>query len=317
MGGELRVESEVGVGSTFTFDAVLATSSDRRLPTSAGASELAGKAVLIVDDNATNRRVLDVVLTSWAMSCTQVATPAAALALLSTGCRVDVAVLDMNMPDMDGRELAQAMRRLPTGRDLPLILLTSLQSRPALADRSLFAATLTKPARSGALSEKLVEALAPSRAAMHAVETAGGRRTNDGPAVVPSLQVLLAEDNPVNQKVAQLILAKLGYRVDSVSNGLEALHAVRSGRYDVVLMDVQMPVLDGIEATRAIRADVAPDRQPHIIAMTASVLIEDEAACRQAGMDSYLTKPIRPHELGEVLARITRPPTGVSRPDPA
>jgi CheY-like chemotaxis protein len=223
----------------------------------------------------------------------------------------------MNMPDMDGRELAQAMRRLPTGRDLPLILLTSLQSRPALADRSLFAATLTKPARSGALSEKLVEALAPSRAAMHAVETAGGRRTNDGPAVVPSLQVLLAEDNPVNQKVAQLILAKLGYRVDSVSNGLEALHAVRSGRYDVVLMDVQMPVLDGIEATRAIRADVAPDRQPHIIAMTASVLIEDEAACRQAGMDSYLTKPIRPHELGEVLARITRPPTGVSRPDPA
>jgi PAS domain S-box-containing protein len=314
MGGGLEVESEVGVGSTFTFDAVLAVSTDRRPPTSAGASELMGKSALIVDDNATNRRVLEVVLRSWGMSCTQAATPAAALALLSAGRQVDVAVLDMHMPDMDGQELARAVRRLPTGRDLPLILLTSLQSRPVLADRSLFAATLTKPARSSLLCEKLLEALAPSRAAMHAVETAGGRRTGDGPAVGPSLRVLLAEDNPVNQKVAQLVLAKLGYRVDSVSNGLEALEAVRSGGYDVVLMDVQMPVLDGIEATRAIRAGLAPERQPHIIAMTASVLIEDEAACLEAGMDSYLTKPIRPQELGEALGRITRQTAGVGRP---
>ena len=315
MGGSLVVESEVGVGSTFTFDAVLATSSDRRLPTTAGAGELAGTTVLIVDDNATNRRVLEVVLSSWGMSCTQVATPAAALALLAAGRQFDVAVLDMHMPEMDGQQLARAMRGLPTGRDVPLILLTSLQSRPALADRSLFAATLTKPARSSVLCERLLEVLVPSRAAMLAVETAGGTRAGDGPAVASTLRVLLAEDNPVNQKVAQLVLAKLGYRVDSVSNGLEALLAVRSGGYDVVLMDVQMPVLDGIEATRAIRAEVAPDHQPHIIAMTASALIEDEAACREAGMDSYLTKPIRPHELGEALARVVRPPAGASRPD--
>ncbi len=119
----------------------------------------------------------------------------------------------------------------------------------------------------------------------------------------------------MNQKVAQLVLAKLGYRVDSVSNGLEAFHAVRGGGYDVVLMDVQMPVLDGIAATRAIRADVELDRQPHIIAMTASVLIEDEAACRAAGMDSYLTKPIRPQELDEAAgehrpATCEREPSG-------
>ena len=138
------------------------------------------------------------------------------------------------------------------------------------------------------------------------IETAGGRRRHDGPPVADispeSLRILLAEDNPVNQRVAQLMLTKLGHRVDTVSNGLEAVEAVRRAAYDVVLMDVQMPEMDGIQATEVIRAELAADQQPPIIALTAGVLADDRAACIQAGMNSYLCKPIRADELAAALA---------------
>ncbi len=316
MGGGLQVISQPGTGSTFTFTALLHGASERRLPpTRKPASSLAGKAALVVDDNATNRRVLQLLLQGWGVRCTEAATPAAALGLLRAGCQVDVAVLDLEMPEMDGSQLARAIRALPGGRRLPLVLLSSLQYRLTPDDDALFVAALTKPAKSSLLHEKLLAALAPTDAALAAVESGGGSRREDAPAVTtPRLRVLLAEDNPVNQKVAQLMLTKLGHRVDTVSNGLEAVQAVRRLAYDVVLMDVQMPVMDGLAATRMIRTELPADRQPPVVALTANVLTENQASAAAAGMDGYLTKPVRAEQLRAVLDHV---PVHVATPSPA
>ena len=308
MGGELGVESAPGQGSTFTFTSVLAGSTERRAP----AGSLSGKSALVVDDNDTNRRMLQRLLTGWGMSCTDVATPAAAIELLNAGSSFEVAVLDMDMPQMNGVQLASAFVELPTGRHLPLVLLSSLQWRPEAADRSLFSATLTKPARSSLLREKLLAALAPAEATLQSLETAGGLRGGDGPVIGQApLRILYAEDNAVNQRVGQIMLAKLGHRVDTVTDGRQAVAAVRAQRYDVVLMDVQMPTMDGLQATRQIRAELPAERQPQIVAIIASVLIADREACAEAGMDDYLAKPVREQELRSALSR-GRPPATVT-----
>jgi PAS domain S-box-containing protein len=297
MGGDLEVVSVPGVGSVFTFTAVLGSAADSRQQPP---GSLAGKTVLVVDDNTANRRVLRELVRGWGMVCTDVATPEAALDLVSAGRGFDVALLDMLMPRMDGQQLGGKLRATAAGRGLPLVLLTSLHAAPP-ASRTLFAATLAKPVKSSALRACLLTVLAPVEAAME-VRAAGGRRTSDLPEVADRpLRVLLAEDNPVNQKVGQLMLAKLGQQVDTVGSGLEAVLAVRAGLYDVVLMDVQMPDMDGLEATRLIRTTVSADRQPQIVAMTASALVEDRAACTGAGMDAYLSKPVRTEELNAVL----------------
>ena len=264
-----------------------------------------GKSVLVVDDNASARRVMRSVVKGWGATCTPVATPAAALALLSSGERFDVAVLDLYMPAMDGRQLGEAIRKLPTGGDLPLILLTNSVWQAGPQDERLFAATLTKPANDDILRERVLAAVSPFEAAVAAIETAGGHRREDGPPVATtSLRILLAEDNPINQRVEQLMLAKLGHEVDTVSNGLEAVEAVRQGSYDVVLMDVQMPHMDGLRATEIIRAELAADAQPSIVALTANSLRNDWAACARAGMNALLSKPIRTEELGTALVQV-------------
>ncbi|GAA3140797.1 hypothetical protein GCM10010466_34790 [Planomonospora alba] len=318
MGGDLEVASEVGAGSTFTLTAVLAGCPECPEPEPPPtAVELAGRAALVVDDNATNRHVLRLQLTGWGMGCTDVGSPGEAVELLASGRAYDVALLDMHMPEMDGEQLAAALRDLPAGRDLPLVLLTSVHWRARGGQQNLFDAVLTKPARSTVLKEKVSGAIARKEAAAPGTEAAGGPREE---AVAGSaarrgvLEVLLAEDNPVNQKVAQLMLARLGHRVDTVGNGMEAVEAVRRTSYDVILMDVHMPEMDGLEATRRIRAE-QPEARPYIVALTASVLGEDQEACRDAGMDDYLAKPVRAHELGELLERV-RPVSGTA-PAPA
>ncbi|HEX8497177.1 MAG TPA: response regulator, partial [Actinomycetales bacterium] len=255
-----------------------------------------------------------------------VAEPAEALRLLAAGATFDAAILDMHMPQMDGAQLARALRALPTGRDLPLLLLTSLQSRLEADDRARFVATITKPARTAVLHEKLLLAVAPVEAVLAQVEASGGRRELDPPAVdvpaatgapaqgSPTLRILLAEDNLVNQKVTEMMLARHGHRIDIVGNGLEALEAVQRFGYDLVLMDMRMPELDGLQATRQIRSQVPSERQPLIVALTANALSEDQAACREAGMDHFLSKPIRAGELAAVLSLVDAGPARPARP---
>ncbi|GAA3303036.1 response regulator [Dactylosporangium vinaceum] len=289
MGGDLTVSSRAGVGSTFTLTAVLKISPTP--PSRAVASgDLTGRRALIVDDNAANRRVLRAQLAGWGMECVAAPTPGEALALAESD-RFDVALLDMHMPDMDGADLAARLRPLA---DIPMILLSSVNAHADRDRLGRFAAVLSKPARAAALQSTLARVLNGGP------ESSAAQDVSVVPPVRP-LRILVAEDNQVNQTVATMMLAKLGHRADVAANGAEALEAVRRVQYDVVLMDVQMPVLDGLDATRRIRAELAPDRQPYIIALTASALIEDRAACEAAGMDDYLTKPMRPTDLSAVL----------------
>jgi signal transduction histidine kinase/DNA-binding response OmpR family regulator len=305
MGGDITVDSAAGVGSTFTATVAMHACGGDTVDTDPATARLSGRSALIVDDNDTNRRVLRAQLASWGVRCTGASSAAEALELITAGARYDVAVLDMHMPDTDGIALAESLRELPAGKDLPLILLSSVTTRPGtLRDRG-FAAVLSKPARISTLYSTLTRVLSDGTASTER------RRGHSGIRVAtPStrLRVLLAEDNHVNQKVAQLLLDRLGHRVDTVGNGLEAVAAVLSRDYDVVLMDLQMPELDGLEATRRIRREVPADRQPQIVAMTASVLLEDREACRDAGMNDYLAKPVRANDLAAVLAPL-RPAT--------
>ncbi|MFG1922322.1 response regulator [Cryptosporangium sp. NPDC048952] len=305
MGGDLRVTSEVGVGTTFTFTVRLAAPADRRV--ASVPAGLAGKSVLIVDDNPAVRRIVATRLASSGMRWTEADSAEAAMLALTDGIAYDVALIDGTLPGTDGVRLARRMRSLPAGRELPLVLLAGATGQPDLTGDALFAAVLTKPLRPTVLASTLGRLLDPSLVDV-------GRRSV-APVAARRLRVLLAEDNPINQQVAQLIVEKLGHRIDTVGNGQEAVEALARTQYDAVLMDVQMPVLDGLEATRRIRASVPGGRQPHIIAMTASVLVEDQAACRAAGMDSYLPKPVRATALAAALAAVgATDPAAVAAP---
>ncbi len=323
LGGDLRADSEPGRGTTFTFTSVMQIGPERRndAQTEALAASLSGRVALVVDDNATNRRVLQLLIQQWGMNCVEADGPAAAIEIVAGGRRVDVAVLDMHMPDLDGASLAQRLRDLPAGRDVPMVMLTSVDWHPPAGD-DLFAVSLTKPVRAKLFRSALEKVLAPVESMLNEVESVGGRREADPePVLEPqtSLKILLAEDNVVNQQVAQLMLVRLGHRVDIVSDGSEAVEAIGRAAYDVVLMDVHMPGMDGLEATRRIRAQApAGRRDVPIVALTASAMAEDRDACLEAGMDAVLTKPVRQQELAEILTRSRRrPPVGpgpVDRP---
>jgi len=296
MGGTIWVESEVGTGSTFHM-AVPADEAQVPARTSApeGLAALRGKRVLIVDDNATNREIVSRQARSWAMRPLAVEHPSEALALIEAGQPFDIAVLDMQMPEMDGLSLARAIRR--HRRELPLVLVTSLGGLPEARAATEFAAQLTKPLRASQLFDALMSVFAEDA---RTPEAAGG---GDGKPVASSLRILLAEDNAVNQKLALRLLERLGYHADVAWNGVEVLEALERQSYDVVLMDVQMPELDGLDATRRIHESRPPDARPHIVAMTANAMREDRDACFAAGMDDYVAKPIRPDELAEALRR--------------
>lgn len=293
MGGDITVDSTPGAGATFTFTARLRRSTEQEQPAPVPA-QLPGTRALVVDDNETNRRILRAQLEGWGMEVVDHGDPREALlAVLTDGLDADIAVLDMHMPGMDGAALARGLRGAHGWERVPLVLLTSLGEQVKEV-RSLGMRQLTKPVKAAALRDALAVALGAS--------SSRDGRLPDAADLAP-LRLLVAEDNEVNRKVAGLMLGRLGQRPDIVANGQEALEAVRRTAYDLVLMDVQMPVMDGLEATRRIRAELPPERQPRIVAMTANALVEHQAQSIEAGMDDHLAKPVRTEDLVAVLAR--------------
>jgi PAS domain S-box-containing protein len=305
MGGRIGVTSEVGAGSEFRFT-IRAPAAEALVPSRRDLSgvqpSLRGKRVLVVDDNATNRRILTSHLGAWGMLARATASPLEALAWIRAGERFDAGVLDMHMPEMDGIELARAIREQPVGASMPLILFTSLGRREARAEKEGFAAYLHKPIKPSQLFDALASVLAEQP--VH-VAPRGVARVELDPDMARRhpLRILLAEDNVVNQKVALRLLGQLGYRADVAANGLEAIDAVARQTYDVVLMDVQMPELDGLGASREINQRWPGDRRPRIVAMTANALQGDRELCEAAGMDDYVAKPVRVEELVAALGR--------------
>ncbi|MFC6286429.1 response regulator [Nocardioides sp. GCM10027113] len=295
MGGELSVESRPGQGSTFLLtlpDTAYHGQLEREHePT----TSVAGKRVLVVDDNETNRKVLSYQLATWDMTCRCTGDPQEALRWLRDGERFDVAVIDYQMPGLDGIGFAGVLRRLQLPEPPPLVLSTSLGEQRA-RDVTSFAAVVTKPVKSSALHDALATALAGPT-------VRDGRPPLPGAPARQHLRVLVVEDNLVNQKLAVRVLEKMGFRPDVAANGVEALQSVDRQRYDVLLMDVQMPEMDGLEATRQIRARAG--HQPYIIAMTANAFSEDRQECLEAGMDEYLSKPLRRDALARMLIALS------------
>ncbi|MDP3671334.1 MAG: response regulator [Telluria sp.] len=305
MGGRMWVESEVGVGSTFSFT-IVAEASGSRLAQSflqESSSALSGKRLLIVDDNSTNRRILVKQSLLWGMVPSAAASAIEALDFVRHGHAFDVAILDMSMPEMDGMGLAKEIRRYRSAQALPLIMLTSLAHRPrdVKLAQVQFAAYLNKPIKSTALFDVLLHAMRiEPLAARQRPAALEGRLADQLP-----LKILVAEDNVVNQKVVQQLLKHLGYRADVVANGVEALDALERQNYDVVLMDVQMPEMDGLEATRRLRARYGERALPRVIAMTANAMPGDRERCLAAGMDAYVAKPIELDDIRRVLMTVT------------
>ena len=305
MGGRMWVESEMGRGSTFFFTVNVAAQGSRPRPWLAPArGHLGGRHMLVVDDNATNRRILTDVASGWGMTVRAAHSGAEALSWLREGEVFDVAVLDMHMPLMDGASLAREIRKLRGADALPLVLLSSIGAKEEVDDQTLFAIYLTKPAKPNQLFEALCslfkdDAGAERPLSIHPFVATPANASSSRPE-----RLLMAEDNVINQKVALLMLSKLGYRADLAADGVEAVTAVRRQRYDIILMDVQMPEMDGLAASRRIN-ELFPERanRPWIIALTANAMQGDREACIAAGMDDYISKPIKIEDLTTALDR--------------
>ncbi|WP_299142224.1 GAF domain-containing protein [uncultured Tateyamaria sp.] len=265
-------------------------------------SELVGKRIMVVDDNATNLKVLSLQTGKWGAVTEGFLNPQDAVAVLKDGTQYDLAVLDMHMPQMDGIALAKAIRAL--GNAMPLVLFSSLGIRDETAEGDLFAAHLTKPLRQSHLFDTLITLFAPKEITTKKARRPAKPVSDPEMAQNHPLRILLAEDNLVNQKLAIRLLEQMGYRADLASNGVEALESVARQTYDVVLMDVQMPEMDGLEAARQLNRIYTKDR-PKIIAMTANAMQGDREMCLEAGMDDYIAKPIRVDVLTQALLNTT------------
>ncbi|MBD1891924.1 response regulator [Coleofasciculus sp. FACHB-SPT9] len=308
MAGQMWVESEVGRGSTFYFTIVV-----RDFPgcplveLDAVQPQLAGKRLLIVDANVTSRQILILQTQSWGMMPKATESGAQALNWLRQGERFDMVILDRQILGMDALSLATEIRSFPNAQALPVVMLTTYGKEPGgkQLDRVKFATFLNKPIKQSQLYNTLSDLLVREPIKVHRAPFTFPEFQLPFAESLP-LRILVAEDNRVNQKVALHILQQLGYRADVVNNGLEVLESLRGQPYDLLLLDVQMPEMDGLETSRNIcQKELATDgsAKPWIIAMTANVMQGDRETCLEAGMDDYISKPLRKEELVQALLR--------------
>jgi signal transduction histidine kinase/HPt (histidine-containing phosphotransfer) domain-containing protein len=310
LGGKIWVESDAGKGSNFHFTISARASAATAPPAwQAPQPQLAGKRLLVIEDNATNRHLITQRGQQWGMTVETAENSSDGLARLAQGDLFDAVIADWQMPDKDGLTLAEEIRQQLSGRCVPLIALAAPrpggeQVHPLPGSVAVF---VHKPIRPAQLLEALCRAMS--------VNIQREKKAPATPTLDPDLarrlplRLLLADDNPINQKVGLSVVQKLGYRADLVSNGVEVIQALEQKAYDILFLDVQMPQMDGLEAARQICQRWPVDKRPRIIAMTGNALIGDREKCLQAGMDDYISKPIRIGEMQSALERWGRPTT--------
>ena len=311
MGGSIGVNSIEGQGSTFWFTVVFEKQSQQESLPKINIMDIKNKNILIVADNATNRKWLSILLKNWGCRSSEAASAKQALELLEEGVLqktpYDIALLDMQMPEIDGETLGRTIKEKELLKDTLLVMLTSLgnQGDAVRLQKSGFDAYLTKPVKQSHLYDCILTILNPKRKSVAQKEKQIVTRHVVTENRNKKRRILVVEDNVVNQKIAIKILEKYGYRVNAVANGQEALHSLKLASYDLVLMDCQMPVMDGYEATKAIRNSNSKvmNNKIFVIAMTANAMKGDREKCINAGMDDYIAKPITPKALKETIER--------------
>ena len=302
MGGDLTVESRPGLGSTFSFTLVALRAQGKSASVIDYDPRCANKRVLIVDDNAASRRMMVALMDAWRMTARATGSAAEALEWMRGGERFDVALIDYEMPELDGLGVSARIQE-NGGNTLPIVLLAPIGATARLRGTPGIAHCVQKPIKSSPLYNAIVESLRGAPRLLQGAPAKG--RIDTTLAARHPLRVLVAEDNVVNQKVILRMLERMGYRPDVVANGLEVLDAVRRKVYDVILMDVHMPEMDGLVASRRIRQEASATWCPWIVAVTANAMPQDREQCLNAGMDEFLTKPVKATALQTVLARCT------------
>lgn len=299
MDGDIKVESQPGKGSTFFFT-IKTVVGTKKLDNykQYNMAEQAGKKVLVIDDNHTNRTILQIQLEGWKLKPVLAPSGAEALQYLSKNQLPDLIITDAQMPEMDGIELAQSVKK--TYPQIPLILLSSIGDESSKNKQGLFSSILTKPIKQHALSKYVIDAL-QTQSIVPEVETKTPVKLHFNFSDTYPLQILVAEDNLINQHVILHILKNLGYQAAIVNNGNEVITALHEKFFDIILMDMQMPEMDGLQATRVIRNTF--EHQPVIIALTANTMQGDREECLNAGMNDYISKPIKSDDLAEKLKK--------------
>ncbi|MGD1910467.1 MAG: response regulator [Rivularia sp. (in: cyanobacteria)] len=303
MDGTMWVESTPKIGSTFYFSIVAQSAPNNRIVNLEDIQpHIAGKRLLVVDDNPTNRQILTLQMQKWGIIVLTAASGLEALELINSSEKFDMAMLDMRMPQMDGLTLAERIHSISGYEQFPLVILSSVDrlTQQQIAAKSEYVTLLSKPIKQSQLYDTCVRILCGKQISILSNKCSTSKFDSKLSQKLP-LRILLVEDMPLNQKVALHMLQRLGYCADVASNGLEALYSLRRQNYDIVFMDVQMPEMDGLQATRHICKEWAPGSRPWIVAITANAMQGDREECLNAGMNDYISKPIRIEALMEIF----------------